>query len=249
MKKKLLSAILTACMVLTLLPTAALAATGTGTYGAFTVTYDGDTPTYSSPILTLGTGTYTISGTTTTADRIVVSSGATANITLIGVNIDVSGTADACAFDISGATVILTLSNTNVLKSGHQAAGLRVPTGASLTITKASTGSLDASSVSDNGKTIAGAGIGGSIFQGCGTVMINGGTVTATGGITSGGNSGAGIGGGGSNNILSVFDGGTVIITGGVVTAIGSTNSAGSAAAATRFPVAQAERSQSAAAP
>ena len=50
MRKKLLSILLTACMVLTLMPTAALAAGATGTYGDFTVTYDdsGTAPTYES---------------------------------------------------------------------------------------------------------------------------------------------------------------------------------------------------------
>ncbi|MEA4932263.1 MAG: hypothetical protein VB071_01530, partial [Lawsonibacter sp.] len=133
MKKRLLSILLTLCMVLTLLPTAALAAGTTNIYGDFTVTFDGAEPTYDSNTLTLGSGTYTISGATT-AGKIVVTTGATANITLNVVDIDVSGTESACAFDIAGATVNLTLGGTNTLKSGRGAAGLRVPTGASLTI-------------------------------------------------------------------------------------------------------------------
>ncbi len=220
MKKRLLSAILTACMVLTLLPTAALAATDN--FGAFTVTYDGDAPSYTSPTLTLGNGTYTISGTTT-SDKIVVSSGAEANITLSGVSIDANGTDAFCAFDMAGATVNLTLVGTNFLKSGKTAAGLRVPSGASLTITAASTGSLGATT---SGIYCSGAGIGGSYEEACGTVTINGGTVTATGATADGSPGGAGIGGGGSA-LSSGSVGGTVTINGGIVTATGATNGAG----------------------
>ena len=94
-------------------------------------------------MLTLGTGTYTISGTTT-ADKIVVSSCATANITMNDENIDVRGATKACAFDLTGATVNPTLSGTNKLKSYAGPAGLQVLAGANLTITADSTGSLKA---------------------------------------------------------------------------------------------------------
>jgi len=230
MKKRLFSIILTVCLVMALLPTEALAAETTNTFGAFTVTYDGSgtAPTYGGNVLTLGSGTYTINGTTT-ADKIVVSSGATANITLNGVNIDLSGTNDACAFDMSGATVNLTLNGTNLLKSGAHRAGLRVPPGASLTITEESTGSLIATTTTpENGASGAGiggnGGWGGLAGQACGTVTINGGTVTAIGVDAPYSCNGAGIGGGGCNVSTAINvagAGGTVIINGGTVIAAG----------------------------
>lgn len=234
MRKRILSILLTACMVITLLPTVALAAETTGTFGAFTVTYEGVAPTYASNTpadaintLTLGNGTYTVAraggATQTTSDIIVVSSGATANITLNNVNIDISAKNYTCAFDMAGATVNLTLSGENTLKSGIGMAGLRVPVGASLTITEQSTGSLEATAINSNGHN-PGAGIGGSHAESCGTVTINGGTVTATGGADAG-RGGAGIGGSCDSN--GAESGGTVTITGGTVTAKGGARSAG----------------------
>ncbi len=216
MKKKLLSILLTLCMLLTLLPTVALAADTTGTFGAFTVTYDDSStvPTYDSSTLTLGEGNYTIAQTagmtTATTDKIVVASGVAANITLNGVNIDVSSIRDACAFDLTGATVNLTLSSTNTLKSGNNKAGLQVPTGATLTIN--GIGSLSVFGGGSDG----GAGIGGAGYYSAGTIIINSGVVTAK--ATS---FGAGIGGGESAG------GGTVTINGGMVTASGSRGGAG----------------------
>ena len=214
MKKRLLSMILTVCMVLTLLPAVALAADTTGTFGAFTVTYDDSStvPTYDSSTLTLGEGNYTIAQTagvtTATTDKIVVVSGVAANITLNGVNIDVNNTDMACAFDMTGATVNLTLNGTNTLKSGNNKAGLAVPQGDQLTIS--GTGSLTATGL-DNA-----AGIGGGYSLDCGTIVINGGTVSAVGG-----SEGAGIGGGFNGS------GGTVSISGGTVSATGGSKGAG----------------------
>lgn len=228
MKKRLLSIVLTLCMVLTLLPTVALAAETTNTYGSFSVTYDdsGTAPTYSSNVLTLGSGTYTVAmadGVTQTAtDKIVVSSGMTANITLNGMNIDVSGTKDACAFDMAGATVNLTISGATILKSGSGKAGLRAPSGATLTI--GGTGSLSATG-GGMGAGIGGNGSKSGSPENGGGVTINSGTVTATGGASSGFD-GAGIGGGSSDSYGS-GQGCTVNITGGIVTANGINNSAG----------------------
>jgi hypothetical protein len=202
----------------------------------------GSSCAYAEGILTItGDGTYTIamrsgvSGPTT--DRIVVASGVNAAITLNGVNIDVSGIDDACAFDMTGATVSLTLGGNNVLKS--RGAGLLAPEGSTLTITTSSTGSLDVTggdegagigggsggdggTVTITGGTVTatsgsyGAGIGGGDNGAGGTISISGGTVTATGGLW-----GAGIGGGMSG------DGGTIAISGGTVTATGDYVAAG----------------------
>ncbi len=235
MKKRVLSIILTVCMVLTLLPTITLAADGSNQ--SFTVT--GGTLetdyTYASGVLTVLSSTaITIKNTdpnTYTTDRIVVSSGVTANITLSGVKIDLSGVNPTsqedpavCPFNMTGATVNLTLSGENVLKSGMYAAGLQVPDGASLIITKASTGSLE-SIAKYKEATYPGAGIGGSRNQAGGAVTINGGTVIATGGGGNAGPSGAGIGGGGAQGYGK--SGGTITINGGTVTATGMENSAG----------------------
>jgi hypothetical protein len=169
--------------------------------------------TYSGGVLTItGNGSYTIgmrSGISSTVERIVVSSGVEADITLSDVNINVSSINNACAFDMTGATVNLTLVGNNVLISGENRAGLQTPNGSTLVITDGSTGSLTATGSN-------GAGIGGGWNGAGGTITINGGTVTATGD-----SSGAGIGGGNSGA------GGTISINGGTVTATGSWGGAG----------------------
>jgi uncharacterized repeat protein (TIGR02543 family) len=172
----------------------------------------GSAYTHIGGVLTItGNGTYTINGTSSaTIARIVVASGVNADITLLGVNIDMSDTSDACAFDMTGATVNLTLIGENVLKSGDNRAGIEAPSGATLIITQESNGSL----IATGGKY--GAGIGGGSRGAGGTITICGGTVTATGGGNSEyhGSGGAGIGGGNGGA------GGTITISGGTVTAI-----------------------------
>lgn len=126
----------------------------TATAGDFQVTGDNTKYTYANNTLTVQDGAdLTISGTTT-QDKIVVASGATAAITLAGVNINVGG----CAFDMAGATVTLTLAEntTNILKSDVFRAGLEAPDGSTLTID--GSGKLEATSGSSYGY---GAGIGG----------------------------------------------------------------------------------------
>jgi hypothetical protein len=210
-------------------------------YGAFTVTgIDGAGASgisWASPVLTVtGNGPYLIKGTgSPTTDRIQVQSGVSAAIILEDINIDVSGTSGAAAFDLSGATVNLTLTGSNILASGDSRAGIHAPWGSTLEISANSTGSLDATGgnggagigggggVTISGGTVtatggvSGAGIGGNSGGGGGSIMIDGGTVTARGGV-----SGAGIGGGSSGG------GGGVTIAGGTVTATGGgTNSSG----------------------
>jgi hypothetical protein len=183
-------------------------------YPFFTVS--GPSFTYGDEGLTIGDGIYTITISSANGaapnvyDRIVVSSGVTAGITLDGVNIDMSGKADTTAFDMTGATVTLTLEGANTLKSGENKAGLEVPVDAALTITANSTGSLEAVG------GYSGAGIGGGYNGAGGTITISGGTVNALGGYH-----GAGIGGG------LIGAGGTITITGGIVTATSEENGAG----------------------
>jgi len=155
---------------------------------AFTVS-GGSDYTYTEGVLTItGDGTYVIGmrpGVTSTAtNRIVVASWVNADITLLGVNIDVSSMDNTSAFDMTGAMVNLTLTGSNVLMSGNYRAGLQVPSGSTLVITEASSGSIAAAGGYDS------AGIGGGQNSDGGTITINGGSVTATGYY------GAGIGGG-----------------------------------------------------
>ena len=169
--------------------------------------------TYSRGVLTItGNGLYEIgmrSGvTSTTAERIVVSSGVTAaNIILTDVNINMSNNSSLSAFDMTGATVNLTIHGENILTGGINSAGFQVPSGANLTILAASTGSL----IVNGGQNSAG--IGGGSNSAGGTISIAGGTINATGGANW--TNGAGIGGG-SNGA-----GGNISITGGMVTATG----------------------------
>jgi hypothetical protein len=159
-------------------------------------------------------GTYIITGNGSgTANRIAVSSGVTADITLNGVNIDSPDYVGGRAFDIGGsATVNLTLEGTNRLRSSVYYAGLYLPSDATLTIN--GTGSLQAGN-GDYEPAIDG-----------GTIIINGGTITAYGGEW-----GAGINGGNitiNGGTVKVYGGygsaginGNITITGGTVTANG----------------------------
>ena len=170
------------------------------TAGDFTVTatnggeLTAEDYTYADGVLTIISDTpITISGTTT-ADRIEVADGVSANITLAGVDIDVSSQFETAAFKIaddSTGDVNITLADgtINTLKSGAFCAGLQKNGGTtSGRLTINGTGSLTAT-----GGEMGGAGIGGGGMDGAGSnIAINGGTVTATGSEMGG----AGIGGG-----------------------------------------------------
>ncbi|MCL2642841.1 MAG: hypothetical protein FWD52_04965, partial [Candidatus Bathyarchaeota archaeon] len=186
----------------------------------FIVTGDTNGYSYVGPVLTItASGDYTISmatpGSTTTTDYIIVESGVTANIILNGVKINLYSSLvvddGLCAFLVeSGAVVTVTLEGENSLTSDLNHAGLEVPVGASVVIDETiSGGSLTAT----GGKF--GAGIGGGIGVGGGSITILGGTVNAI--ATEG--SGAGIGGGGGSTGGS---GGVITISGGTVTATGA---------------------------
>ncbi|MDR0247065.1 MAG: hypothetical protein LBI16_01525 [Burkholderiales bacterium] len=151
------------------------------------------------------------SGTGSTINTITVTGITPINIMLSGVNIDVSATSYACAFDMTGATVNLTIAGTNTLKSSYSRAGLQVSSNATLTI-NAAKGTED--SLTTNGG-FYGAGIGGG-DSASGNITINGGTVNAQGGYHA-----AGIGGGRNSA------GGNITINGGMVNAQGSTEGAG----------------------
>ncbi len=179
------------------------------------VTYD-----LSEGNVTISTdGTYIItqSDSTATTNNITVEAGVNADITLSGVNIDVSGQDDVCAFKIAdnstgNVTVRLAANTENTLKSGASSAGLQKNGSGEgigiLTIT--GEGSLKA-----NGGW-SGAGIGGGDRGSVSNITISGGTVTANGGMY-----GAGIGSGDYANSYNIT------ISGGTVTANGSGGGAG----------------------
>lgn len=144
-----------------------------------------------------------------------------------------------------GAFLTLTLNGKNQVTAKSDGAGIRVGEGASLTISEDSAGSLTAT----GGES--GAGIGGIREESAGTIIINGGIVTAQGtygaGI-GGGNYGINFYSGGNGGIVTINrgtvtastsnggaaigggctgSGGTVTINGGIVTATGSSTGAG----------------------
>lgn len=198
------------------------------------------------------TGDYTISynGTEATKNTITVVSGEH-NITLKNVNIDVSDGAKEgeipCAFAITGGEVTLTLEGKNTLHSGGVFAaspskgigyaGLWVKKGAELVIQ--GDGQLTATGgcgIENKSKTNGGAGIGGSNIResaegAMGNIMINSGTIIASGAQMSG-RTGAGIGwaagDNGSKSVITI-NGGKITATGyGQAAGIGATYGAGS---------------------
>ena len=198
-------------------------------FGGLTITGGATTQEMDGQIK-LGSGNYTISGTwsgtLTGVDYdhlkavITVPSGVTANITLDGAVIDVSATANACAFAVdANGTANITLSGTNTLTSGKNRAGLEAPEHATVTIGGSDADSLTAT----GGGGIGGAGIGGGREASGGTIKITGGTVTANGGRSSAGVGGVGSGSGGSIEIT----GGTVVANGGVGSGSGSGGGSG----------------------
>lgn len=217
MKKRILSVLLTACLVLTLLPTAARAAANPSAsiedsslyfqVSGSDLQYSTDNSTW-----TTYTGTFTITGDSAT-NTVIVSSGTHA-ITLSGCSIGAESadgsyvSTGLSPFNIQGGTVNLTLSGENKLYSAHyNYAGLRVNAGAALTIS--GTGSLDARCQKNDSPTHfgKGAGIGGNSGEGSGRITISGGAVSAYS------LNGAGIGGG--YNPTSNFD--DIAIFGGTV--------------------------------
>jgi hypothetical protein len=199
--------------------------------------YDGEYNIEAGPVMISANGDYRIYGTgVSTANTIVVNTGVTANIVLDNVNINVSGTSGACAFDVQGtaqANVALAAGSENTLRSGEYRAGLEIANQAQLTIDsdesnagtlKAYGGVYGAAGIGGadgyNGGTITihngdiyayaaydGAGIGsGRNADGC-NITINNGNITANGAVD-----GAGIGSGGGGDVGSIhIHGGTVV--------------------------------------
>ena len=164
-----------------------------------------------SGAVNLSGSNYTISGTGTTSNRLIVKESCT--ITLDNASFPLStGTTNAISI-FPGKTVTLKLSGENTITlSGTKQTGISVP----------STSTLNITNITDDAKLIVTAtgtrnlAIGGQYCAGkCGTVNIWGGAISASSGTYS-----AGIG---SYNT----DGGTVNIYGGTVVAKGGTYGAG----------------------
>lgn len=146
--KRLFAIILTAVLLLTLLPAAVVAADNEVTAGDFTIwATEGGTLTdsdysFSDGRLVIKSATaVTVKNTapgTATTNRIDVES-ENANITLAGVNIDVSNRDYTCAFTVTDqctGTVTITLADNTVneLSSGLEDAGLQKNSSGSLVI-------------------------------------------------------------------------------------------------------------------
>lgn len=158
--------------------------------------------------------------------KISVADGATVTLHDVTISYTTAGNHDAWAGITCEGNATILLSGDNTVSSrpvdldysGAVHPGIYIPKDYTLTID--GTGSLFASSLTDNIGTGGAAGIGGMANSNymCGSIVINGGTITATG-------SAAGIGAGISNGC------GTITINGGTVTATGGNGSAGIGAA------------------
>ena len=182
--------------------------------------FDGATCT----LLLSGAGPFTLSGANAVGGVCVtVPHGVANTVTLSNLTLRTTGNGQ-CVFALeTGANVSLFLAGTNVLASGSNRAGLDVTAGRTLFVTNAPSdeaGTLFA--YGGNG----GAGIGGDYNESCGTVMLAGGTVTATS-LTTGDYGGAGVGGGGGSGASNAGAGGDITITGGSLTATGGNNATG----------------------
>ena len=191
--------------------------------------------------LTLKNGNFRIEGdeNISTENRIVINPGSRASVILSNVNIDVSTTKEACAFDTTNSKTDIFLSGSNSLLSGEGRAGLEITKGSEVTIN-----SIDGYNELTGNLTTKGAG-GAAGIGGAGTpyssegfsgkITINGGTVNSTGGTytSNAALSGAGIGSGAYNHtnnpvtpdISDVTS--EITIMGGKVTSKGGAHAAG----------------------
>lgn len=159
-----------------------------------------------------------VTGTLGENHKISIASGAT--VTLNGVNINGSETWSSGYYAglncLGDATIILADGTTNNVKGFDKTyPGIHIPSGYTLTIN--GTGTLNASTSKKDEDYSGSAGIGGGQSLACGNIIINGGTITATGGKEA-----AGIG---SGRVYTSC--GTITINGGTVTASGGQSGAG----------------------
>lgn len=221
-RKRYLAALISAIMLLALLPITALAASAD--YGDFLVTGDDlSGVSFENDTLTISTsGTYTVAMAqegNVTDQHITVASGVTAALVLDGVSVS-SGTT---ALEISGADVTLILSSgsdNSFVSKGAACSAIHAPSGSTLTIRCDSSdadhicnencGSLTAQYDSNTGGPAA---IGGNTAEDTGSISIQGGVINASNIY------GAAIGGGGGRFYSGDGGAATVSISGGIVTA------------------------------
>ena len=205
MKGRIIVSTLLALLLFVSLPMSALAATWDIGNGDITVNAGsgGQTVTQGSQVDVPDSAPVITGSSTGNTVTINAEKDQTANVTLSGVNIDVSVAGKAAVSTTGEGNVNIELNGSNALKSGHSHAGLEKNNDGNLTIQdKDKDGSLNAKGGQD------GAGIGGGSSGAGSDITITGGKVTARGG-----NYGAGIGGGAYGN------GSDITVTGGEVTA------------------------------
>ena len=210
MKGKKIVSTLLALLLLASLPVSALADTWDISKGDITVNAGsgGQTVTQGGGAAVEDSAPVITGSSTENTLTIKAESGQTANVTLSGANIDVSGKGKAAVSTNGEGNVSIELDGDNTLKSATNHAGLEKNNGGSLTI----------ADENKNGKLTAkggdyGAGIGGG-WRGSGSdITISGGEVNATGGVN-----GAGIGGGcyGYGNNITVSGDAKLKVQGGV---------------------------------
>ncbi|UOO38035.1 S-layer homology domain-containing protein [Oscillospiraceae bacterium CM] len=208
MRKKVLSWLLAVSMVLSIFGSVPLTASA-ASYTEYNIE--------AGAVIISANGDYRIYGTgASTANTIVVNTGVTANIVLDDININVSGTSNACAFDIQGTaqiSVVLAAGSENTLLSGEYKAGLQVADLAQLTIDSDADNAGILNSYSGN----YGAGIGGAYQHSGGVIIINNGIINANASYGAGSGIGSGLYGDDCN----------ITINGGSITANGSGAGAG----------------------
>ena len=176
-----------------------------GAAGAATVLDVGDGPAVISE-----SGEYVVTGTST-ANGVLVTNGASADVTMRDLRVTLSGEA-VCPFLVeSGCTARVALEGTSRLAGGKCAAGVGVVAGAKFAVAAESTGSL----VATGGENASGIGSfgGADAYRECGEIEIAGGRISATGGKY-----GTGIGEFGTATVGRT-GGGSIRISGGEVEA------------------------------
>ena len=207
--KKILSTLL-ALLLLASLPVSALAADWDIGNGDITVNAGsgGQTVTQGSQVDVPDSAPVITGSSTENTVTINAEKDQTANVTLSGANIDVSGAGKAAVSTNGEGNVSIELDGENTLKSGYRHAGLEKNNGGGLTIAdQDENGKLTATGGSD------GAGIGGG-FKGNGNnIAITGGEVNAT---SNGCGAGIGGGGGGDGSDITVSGAAKLKVQGGV---------------------------------
>ena len=210
MKGKKIVSTLLALLLLASLPVSALAAEWDIGSGDITVNAGsgGQTVTQGSQVDVPDNAPVITGSSTENTVTINAEKDQTANVTLSGANIDVSGAGKAAVSTNGEGNVSIELDGENTLKSGYRHAGLEKNNGGGLTIAdQDENGKLTATGGSD------GAGIGGG-FKGNGNnIAITGGEVNAT---SNGCGAGIGGGGGGDGSDITVSGAAKLKVQGGV---------------------------------